>query len=333
MTRKTTNLHSYALTHRTDNNNSEQQEEIGEERKQSATVAEHHHHQINKSPTKLLHNETITISLPKDCAKENIPNNTTIVLQSNNISHDDGIHLFSSDTNEEYQVLSETTRIIKGSRTKQSGEDEQDENMNCVRNTDHDFYSKRSMANEVKRHEEYELQEQQSNYFADASEESQGSLNMVVDLLQTSNPTNIIKPLVPVNENTFPTSEIKTENITHCESLVLKEEIHDQEFIHDMPSTTVRSNQTQNVPSSASKARLSERDKYYRHKRRFNRRLEKRFDAILQVIGQVVKTKCPNVDVTPIVGTITSVASNIGKMLSSDSEDDNQSDDSNMNIP
>ncbi|KAM7346485.1 uncharacterized protein ACRADG_006397 [Cochliomyia hominivorax] len=348
MTRKTTNLHSYALTHRTDNNNCEHQEQAEEEELVQTTslVPEQEHINNKKAPMKLLHNETITINLPKDCAKENIPNNTTIVLQSNNnnnISNDDGIHLFSSDTNEDYQVItSETTRIIKSVR------EEEDENMNCVRNTDHDFYSKRTTTTlEINhhhhhhQHDEDELQEQQSNYFADASEESQGSLNMVVELMQTNNHSNILNNNInntnSMVENTQ-TFEIKSENITHTESLVLKEEIQDPEFLQDMPSTSTQSNIIQNMQTSAttskSRIRLSERDKYYRHKRRFNRRLEKRFDAMLQIMGQIVQKEYPSVDITPLVGTINTVASNVGKMLSSDSEDDNdESDDSNSNIP
>ncbi|XP_037814182.1 myosin-G heavy chain [Lucilia sericata] len=358
MTRKTTNLHSYALTHRTENSNNEHLEHTGEEElvQTSSIITEQEQQNQTttiKTPTKLLHNETIIIQ--KDCAKENIPNNTTVVIQSNtsnnnnnnnnNISIDDGIHLFSSDTNDEFQVITETTRIINGSLGQCEDEDE---NMNCVRNTDHDFYSKRSslgdIVGEVKHHEEDELQEQQSNYFADASEESQGSLNMVVDILQTNiNPTNALAPLnmLTVRDGNGQTFEIKSENITQTESLVIKEEIHDQAFLNDMPSTSTQSNLTHNMEqqpttTSTAKTRLSERDKYYRHKRRFNRRLEKRFDAILQVMSQIVKVEYPYVDVTPLVGTVTTVTSSLGKMLSSDSEDDddgNQSDDSNLNIP
>ncbi|XP_023298019.2 serine/threonine-protein kinase pakF [Lucilia cuprina] len=362
MTRKTTNLHSYALTHRTENSNNEHLEQTGEEEliQTSSRITEQEQQNQTttiKTPTKLLHNETIIIQ--KDCAKENIPNNTTVVIQANtsnnnnnnnNISIDDGIHLFSSDTNDEFQIITETTRIINGSMGQCEDEDE---NMNCVRNTDHDFYSKRSsladMVGEVKRHEDDELQEQQSNYFADASEESQGSLNMVVDILQTNiHTTNDLSPLnmLTVRDGNGQTFEIKSENITQTESLVIKEEIHDQAFLNDMPSTSTQSRQTHNMQqqpnsnssASTTKNRLSERDKYYRHKRRFNRRLEKRFDAILQVMGQIVKVEYPNVDVTPLVGTVTSVTSSLGKVLSSDSEDDdddvsNQSDDSNLNIP
>ncbi|XP_065362779.1 uncharacterized protein LOC135956275 [Calliphora vicina] len=349
MTRKTTNLHSYALTHRTENNNSEYLEHTGEEMTQTATITEQEQlNQTNKTPTKLLHNETIIIQ--KDCAKENIPNNTTIVIQSNinNISNDDGIHLFSSDTNDEFQIITETTRIINGKRGDHEEEEQQeeDENMNSVRNTDHDFYSKKSslgdMVGEVKLREEDDLQEQQSNYFADASEESQGSLNMVGDIMQTNNQTNAVTtaPLnvITVRNANGQTFEIKSENITQIESLELKEELHDEEFHNDMPSTSTQSNLTQNMDelpttSSSSRSRLSERDKYYRHKRRFNRRLEKRFDAILQVMGQIVKAEYPTVDVAPLVGTVTAVTSSLGKMLSSDSEDDYQSDDSNINIP
>lgn len=336
MTRKTTNLHSYALTHRTENN-TEQQEPNGEEEELDTATSQIESEHLTTSIKTPKHNETITINLPKDCSKENIPNNTTIVIQSsnsnniNNISNDDGIHLFSSDTNEDFQVINaETTRIINGGR---EGEEE-DENMNCVRNTDHDFYSKRSNL-EVKRQVDDELQELQSNYFADASEESQGSVNMVVELMPTNQLTNNNTAL----EGNCQTFEIKTENITHNECLHLKQELQDPEYLNDMPSTSTQSNITQNMDnlptSSKTKKRLSERDKYYRHKRRFNRRLEKRFDALLQVMGQIVKKEYPTVDVTPLVGSVTSPVSNMGKMLSSDSEDDDaadddQSDDSNI---
>lgn len=323
MTRKTTNLHSYALTHRTDNNN-EDQEDHGDLVQSSNTEDQN----SRKSPTKL-QNETVILSLQQqDCVKENIPNNTTIVLQSNidnnNISHDDGIHLFSSDTNEEYQMITgDTTRIINTAG-------EEDENMNHVRNTDHDFYSKRfaqgmgaiEIESEVKIQEE-QLQEQQVNYFADASEDSQGSLGMIVDINpHTSSSVNPIN-MVTVRDGNGQTFEIKSENVTETESICLKEEFNDE-----LPSTSTQRNLTQNtenIPTSST-SRLSERDKYYRHKRRFNRRLEKRFDAILQVMSQIVKAEYPSVDVTPLMGTVNTVASTMGQLFSSESEGEDNED-------
>lgn len=44
----------------------------------------------------------------------------------------------------------------------------------------------------------------------------------------------------------------------------------------------------------------SEKEKYYKHKRRYDRRNEKRFDALLNVIGQMVKQHYPNVDISKL---------------------------------
>lgn len=44
------------------------------------------------------------------------------------------------------------------------------------------------------------------------------------------------------------------------------------------------------------KRKPSERDKYYKHKRRYDRRNERRIDALLNVFGQVIKEHYPNVD-------------------------------------
>ena len=345
MTRKTTNLHSYALTHRTDNDNtnSGQQQETAAEvlvQTSSTTIAEDEEQQVNKTSAKL-NNETITINFQKDCAKENIPNNTTIVIQPNNINQDvDGdIHLFSSDTDEEFQKEAGVTRTINASTGENKNEDE-NEHRSCVRNTDHDFYSKKTTLTDktlkAVKSQEDDLQEQQSNYFADASEESQASANMVVDVTQIHSPLNTVTtPVITIRDMTEQMFEIKSENISQSESVELKEEKQDQEFLKNMPSTSNTQGNaaqlnTDNLPTSSSTSaiiRQSERDKYYRHKRHFNRRLEKRFDAILQVMSQIVKVEYPSVDVTPLVGAVTTVASSMGKILSSDSEDnDNQSD-------
>lgn len=323
MTRKTTNLHSYALTHRTDNNTSSEQQKTAEEelvQTTSTTVAEDDQQQVSKNVVKL-HNES-KIHFQKDCAKENIPNNTTIVIQPNKSQDGDGIHLFSSDTEEEeFQLTAGTTRIINVS-SGQNKEEEEDENMNCVRNTDHDFYSKKTTLGDITinvvKSQPDDLQEQQSNYFADASEESQASSNMVVD---------VTTPMVTIRDvNDHQMLDIKSENIMRSEIIDLKEEKQDQEFLNDMPpNSSTQDNVTHNVdnlPTSTSAMRQSERDKYYRHKRHFNRRLEKRFDAILQVMSQIVKVEYPSVDVTPLTSAVASVASSMGKTLSSDSEDD-----------
>ena len=338
MTRKTTNLHSYALTHRTDKESttSGQQQETAAEvliQTSSTIIAEDEEQQVNKTITKLS-NETKTINFQKDCAKENIPNNTTVVIQPNNINQDvDGdIHLFSSDTEEEFQTEAGTTRTINVS-TRENKKEDEDEHRNCVRNTDHDFYSKKTTlpdnAVKVVKSQEDELQEQQSNYFADASEESQASSNMVVDITQTHVPSNTVTtPVITIRDMTEQIFEIKSENITQSEIIELKEEKQDQEFLNSMPSTSntqgnAAQHNTENLPTSSTSAiRQSERDKYYRHKRHFNRRLEKRFDAILQVMSQIVKVEYPSVDVTPLVGAVTTIASSMSKILSSDSEDD-----------
>lgn len=48
------------------------------------------------------------------------------------------------------------------------------------------------------------------------------------------------------------------------------------------------------------KRKPSERDKYYKHKRRYDRRNERRFDALLNVFGQMLKAHYPNVDTSKL---------------------------------
>ncbi|XP_037938233.1 uncharacterized protein LOC119671721 [Teleopsis dalmanni] len=74
------------------------------------------------------------------------------------------------------------------------------------------------------------------------------------------------------------------------------------------PDTTKKRKQNSN---------LSERERYYRHKRHFNRRLERRFDALLNVFGQIVKAEYPSLDVTPLAGMVSTGATMVTKLFSS----------------
>ncbi|XP_055847117.1 uncharacterized protein LOC129912748 [Episyrphus balteatus] len=72
------------------------------------------------------------------------------------------------------------------------------------------------------------------------------------------------------------------------------------------------------VKKTKKKRKPSERDKYYKHKRRYDRRNERRMDALLNVVGQMVKEYFPNVDTSKLDGQSDQIST----------EDDNESDES-----
>ncbi|XP_073830152.1 uncharacterized protein [Musca autumnalis] len=392
MTRKTTNLHSYAVTQKiaanagyNHNNN-----RGGEEQENNESIAtkhlddghvedeggggvadalqaltrthdlQHHHHPHrgdvkSLALTRDIGSSSTSSSLMKfknDCAKENIPNNTTILLQvaaaatGTGPNVVEGIQLFSSDTNEEFEVIGgEGNRDIKDIINKNFG-----------RNTDHDFYSKRSAVVAAAAAaagstllRKFPIEERQLHYFMDTSEESMGTEYVQhTSSLDSSSLPSVMENIELHTENAR-TFEIKAENISHISqaaNTIIKQENFS---MTEMPSTSSERNnsQHQNHPTSTSSVLLpptsmannnattsssgganktSERDKYYRHKRRFNRRLEKRFDALLNVVGQIVKTEYPSVDVQPLIDTVSSMATGMGRILSSESEADNNDD-------
>uniref|UniRef100_T1P7T6 Uncharacterized protein n=1 Tax=Musca domestica TaxID=7370 RepID=T1P7T6_MUSDO len=385
MTRKTTNLHSYAVTQKianagvgSNNNNVEDNEAIATKNADDGHVVDeggggrgggtidndgvttavalqtltrshdlqhhhhHHHHHVLPLTRDIGSTTTSSSSAPataaalmkfkNDCSKENIPNNTTILLQvaaagpAPTVA--EGTQLFSSDTNEEFEII--------GGDREVSNRDIKDIIKNCARNTDHDFYSKRSASNSLLR--KFPIENHQLHYFMDTSEESMGTEYVQhTSSLDSSSLPSVMENIELHTENAR-TFEIKSENLSQAQVNNIKQENFS---MTEMPSTSSERNNSQQIqnPTSTSSApmpattmargeeggscnnKMSERDKYYRHKRRFNRRLEKRFDALLNVVGQVVKAEYPSVDVKPLMDTVASLATNVGQILSSESEE------------
>lgn len=370
MTRKTTNLHSYAVTQklpksataaiRSDGGNEAiamtnivahvEQEEGGnrdgdaddDDDNGNVTAAQSlsRTHEQRATPSSSL------LKLQHDCAKENIPNNATILLQvagsAPRVAVADGMQMFSSDTNEEFEVIGHTG--VGGGDGGETDDREVKDSKGCGRNTDHDFYSKRSAVVGAVGACKFQFPiERQLHYFMDTSEESIGTEYVQHTSSMDSSLPSVMENIELHTENAR-TFEIKAENIsqsfaaTTTTTTIVKQENFS---MTEMPSTSTESNmktttQRQNptstsatLPSaSTTQNRMNERDRYYRHKRRFNRRLEKRFDALLNVVGQVVKVEYPTVDVKPLIDTVTSLATGLGQILSSESEDGAADDDS-----
>ncbi|XP_017088262.2 uncharacterized protein [Drosophila bipectinata] len=67
---------------------------------------------------------------------------------------------------------------------------------------------------------------------------------------------------------------------------------------------------------------LTEKEKYYRHRRYFEKRLEKRLAGICTVVANVITHSLPNVDVKPILELGNEMANNLLSPASTDSEDE-----------
>lgn len=88
-----------------------------------------------------------------------------------------------------------------------------------------------------------------------------------------------------------------------------------------MPSTSA-AGRVMNCQRRPQERPLSERERYYRHKRRYNRRLERRFDALLNVFGQIVKAEYPNINVSPLIGAATQGITLANNLFKSENEND-----------
>ncbi|XP_075158341.1 uncharacterized protein LOC142231599 [Haematobia irritans] len=399
MTRKTTNLHSYAVTQKFPNTGStndggneivlaighvletaHDDEATNAGVQQSLSRTYEQKKDIEPTSTIMSRDGTASSSpsmtlmkLKHDCAtKENIPNNTTFLLQDigslPRVGEDGGgdggvgigaMHIFSSDTNEEFEVIG------TGGTIESTSKEFKDIIKNCSRNTDHDFYSKRSAAaagissTGIVRKFPI-IEERKIHYFMDTSEESMGteyvqytssmessSLPSVMENIElhTENDRNFEIKSENVSQSygngteTFTTAAasmtiIKRENFSMTEMpSTSTEKINNNENINNNTSTSSNTQRQNPTSTSSGGCKISERDKYYRHKRRFNRRIEKRFDALLHIVGQVVKTQYPNVDVKPLMDTVATVSSGLNRVLSSDSEgDDDEGDDDNSSV-
>ncbi|XP_016937059.2 uncharacterized protein [Drosophila suzukii] len=102
-----------------------------------------------------------------------------------------------------------------------------------------------------------------------------------------------------------------------------------------MPATTVvkteQLEQQQSDPAVAKMARkrrckvLSEKDKYYRHRRHYEQRMEKRLMGLCTVVGQLLKQFAPHMDVQPLLALGSDMVLNSPTPSSSDeSENENE---------
>ncbi|XP_036319409.1 uncharacterized protein LOC118733884 [Rhagoletis pomonella] len=226
----------------------------------------------------------ITIRLP-------LPSSAREDLQGNHSSNSsaDGLDAFSTDTNDD---LNNSNDAIE---------------LKMQPNTDHDFYTKKNAM--------------PLNYFADVSNDTQES--MFVEQPITCNGVTEGMEQVRLHVAGEQIVEMKMEPQTDTEKTA--EQVQQQTYIdtnmHQMPSTS--GSRLRNCQSRVTKRQLSERDRYYRHKRRFNRRLEKRFDAILNVFGQIVNAEYPNINISPIMGAAMQTGTLVNQLFKS--EDDNDS--------
>ncbi|XP_011177422.1 uncharacterized protein LOC105208993 [Zeugodacus cucurbitae] len=205
------------------------------------------------------------------------------------MSSPDGLDAYSSDTNYDFNNV-----------------DEPNELRETQPNTDHDFYTKKNGL--------------PLNYFADESNDTQES--MLVEQAITCNGVTEGMEQVRLHVAGEQIVEMKMEQLSDTEKHV--EQVRPpvcSEANAQMPSTSgaCRARNCQRRPTER---RLSERDRYYRHKRRFNRRLERRFDAILNVFGQIVKAEYPNINVSPLVGAVTQGLTLANNLFKSENEND-----------
>lgn len=285
MIRKTTNLHSYALSQKcsdTENNNNntkkDKEEILTPQRRQqqlqiTSDLGIKDNEKLVKDKIDIL--ARFTAMYTRHCInpKGDYSNNDFKKKRDGNTS---------IVTNGKLNEMREKINPQDGNRERKAAK---------VRNTDHDFYSKRrslsldSMEHqpEKRSHHSPELEEQ---YFADnTSDESQQEFMMVdlEDFQKTSLPCT---ERDDVEMKSKQNQQERSQKQSYCER-----------FATSSPETSG------NISSSSiSVKKSSERDKYYRHKRRFNRRIEKKFDAILHVMSQIVKAEYPSIDVSPLVG-------------------------------
>ncbi|XP_055909713.1 uncharacterized protein LOC129944362 [Eupeodes corollae] len=131
-------------------------------------------------------------------------------------------------------------------------------------NTDHDFYSK-SASREIQ------------DIKMEPDESSTSNLNTSAAATSSAKPSENNNKILGQNScSTLNSSSIKIEQ----------------------PQKIVQAEHS--AKKTPKKGKPSERDKYYKHKRRYDRRNERRFDALLNVFGQMVKTYFPNVDTTKL---------------------------------
>lgn len=241
MTRKTqNNLHSYALTM--------DGVEIPKNYLKPTVVASHH--------------EPVVDSRKFEC------------------SSSEHIHIFSSDTNEDYAYETIITN-----------DDDMMINSTDMLEETQEYFSSGGNAKQ---------QQHQLNYYADASEED--SSNMLLAMTTQE----------PAKELIVETMKIETPTTS---TNAIQQKLQQQQILHsttkvdeEIPSTSClnkkENNNNTNNKCDAAMHKLSEREKYYRHKRKFNCRMEKRFDALLNVFGQIVKAEYPSINVSSLTNNV-----------------------------
>lgn len=205
------------------------------------------------------------------------------------ISSPDGLDAFSSDTNYDFNAADEPN-VLRGTQP----------------NTDHDFYTKKNGL--------------PVNYFADESNDTQES--MLIEQPITCNGVTEGMEQVRLHVASEQIVEMKMEQHTDTEKNAdpVRPQVY-TEANAQMPSTS-GVGRARNYQRRPTERPLSERSRYYRHKRRYNRRLERRFDAILNVFGQIVKAEYPNVNVSPLVGAATQGITLANNLFKSENEND-----------
>uniref|UniRef100_W8C2A3 Uncharacterized protein n=3 Tax=Ceratitis capitata TaxID=7213 RepID=W8C2A3_CERCA len=175
-------------------------------------------------------------------------------------------------------------------------------------NTDHDFYTKKNGL--------------PLNYFADESNDTQES--MLVEQPITCN--GVTEGMEQVRLHIAGEQIVEMKMESQCDTLktaTIQVQQHQQQVFNDtnMPSTSAGcSSRLRNLQRRTIERPLNERERYYRHKRHFNRRLEQRFDALLNVFGQVIKAEYPNINVSPILGAAAQGVTLANQLFKSDDE-------------
>ncbi|XP_067639294.1 uncharacterized protein [Eurosta solidaginis] len=231
----------------------------------------------------------ITIRLPQNSAA------SAEERQDNRYSSSPDIHtVYSSDTNDGYNTSNSPKEL------------------EIKTNTDHDFYTKKNGL--------------PLNYFADISNDTQESMLIEQPIigdgvtqgieqirLHVAGEQIVVMKMEPSQSDDEKSAVPQVRQTTHLTTNI------------QMPGPSGVGGGRKRQRDVA-KRELSERDRYYRHKRHFNRRLERRFDAILNVFGQIVKAEYPNINVSPIVGAATQGFTFVNQLFKSENDDSGDED-------
>lgn len=307
MSRKITNLHSYALTQG--------------EGKQKLTNYQKEQNENNSSLASHMNTKTasaltaVTMTL------------TNSIVPSPEIKAGQNVATLNSDTNNDYATTETISSVVRSNdsqethcttttttceseaetRTHALEDDIQSSSSTAAKtipNTDHDFYSKKSPKptkwtncnDKLNNAIESEIKTEISDDNNTQTDKEKG--------LNDKNSTNIIEQqehdLVQENiRTTLNNNRIEENPLNHLNYGATCSSNAKSTIMVMIPKEEPKGADTE---QRHEKRKRNERDNYYRHKRRFNRRLERRFDALLNVFGQIVRAEYPSVDVSPLFG-------------------------------